>query len=118
MTKTLIGWAEESLVPDKKVSLPGQFYERISEYVESEITATAMAIQSGEEKAIIISCDMTSTNGRLLQAIRENFAKMTDEVSPEYIIVGATHTHTSVGYEAGRGALSPNVAIYSEFVPE
>lgn len=32
-----IGWAEESLVPNKKVSLAGQFYERISETVESEI---------------------------------------------------------------------------------
>ena len=40
MGKFLIGWAEESLVPDKKVSLSGQFFERISEYVESEITAT------------------------------------------------------------------------------
>lgn len=118
MTKTLIGWAEESLVPDKKVSLPGQFYERISEYVESEITATAMAIHAGDEKAIIISCDMTGINGNILAAIREKFSKLTNEVSPEYILVGATHTHTSVGYEAGRGALSPNVEIYSEFVPE
>ena len=41
-----IGWAEESLVPDKKVSLAGQFYERISETVESEICATAMAVES------------------------------------------------------------------------
>lgn len=37
--KLLIGWAEESLVPDKKLSLAGQFFERISEYVESEICA-------------------------------------------------------------------------------
>ena len=47
MSKILIGWAEESLVPDKKVSLAGQFYERISEAVESEICATAMALESG-----------------------------------------------------------------------
>ena len=31
MGKLLIGWAEESIVPDKKVSLAGQFFERISE---------------------------------------------------------------------------------------
>ena len=49
MEKVLIGWAEESLVPDMKVALAGQFYERISEYVESDITATAMAIDNGEE---------------------------------------------------------------------
>ena len=31
MSKLLIGWAEESLVPEKKVSLAGQFYERVSD---------------------------------------------------------------------------------------
>lgn len=30
MSKIYIGWAEESLVPEKKISLAGQFYERIS----------------------------------------------------------------------------------------
>ena len=40
----LIGWAEESLVPEKKVSLAGQFFERISQYVESQISVTAMAV--------------------------------------------------------------------------
>ena len=118
MTNILIGWAEESLVPDKKVSLPGQLYERISEYVESEVTATAMAIQSGDEKAIIISCDLASTNGDLLAGVREKFAKLTDEVDPKYIIIGATHTHTSIGYEVNRGAKAPDVAIFSEFFPE
>ena len=45
MSKLLIGWAEESIVPEKKVSLQGQFYERISNYVESEISVTAMAVE-------------------------------------------------------------------------
>ena len=40
MGKLLIGWAEESLVPEKKVRLAGQFFERISEYVETEISVT------------------------------------------------------------------------------
>ena len=46
MSRLLIGWAEESIVPEKKASLAGQFFERISEYVESEITVTAMAVES------------------------------------------------------------------------
>lgn len=29
-----IGWSEVNITPDKKVSLEGQFAERISEYVE------------------------------------------------------------------------------------
>ena len=56
MSKISIGWAENSIVPEnKKVSLAGQFYERISEYVESDITATAMAIEADGEQAIFVS---------------------------------------------------------------
>ena len=75
MTKTLIGWAEESLVPDKKVSLPGQFYERISQYVESEITATAMAVEADGEAMIMVSADLTSVPVYVLDLVREKFAK-------------------------------------------
>ena len=59
MSKILIGWGERSLVPDKKVRLAGQFYERISQYVESEITATALAIESNGDSMIMVSADMT-----------------------------------------------------------
>ena len=47
MNKVKIGWSEVSITPDKKISLLGQFAERISEYVEKPITVTAMAIECG-----------------------------------------------------------------------
>lgn len=74
-----------------------------------------MAVDSGEEKAIIISCDLTSINCLLASKIREKFALLTDEVDPKYIIFGATHTHTSVGYKAPKGFA---VDILDEFLPE
>ena len=95
MSKILIGWAEESLVPAKKVRLAGQFYERISQFVESEITATAMAVEADGEQLIMVSADMTSIPVYLMEMIRENFAALTDEVDPMKIMVNATHTHTS-----------------------
>ena len=55
MGRLLIGWAEESIVPDKKVSLSGQFFERISEYVESDISITAMAVEADGEQVEISS---------------------------------------------------------------
>ena len=95
MNELLIGWAEESLVPAKKIRLAGQFYERISEYVESEILATAMAVESGDEEMIVISADLGSIPEYLLKMIRQEFAKLCDEVNPEKLIIAATHTHTS-----------------------
>ncbi len=53
MGKFSVGWSEVSLVPNKKVTLAGQFYERIAEYVKSDITATAMAVESEGKNAIL-----------------------------------------------------------------
>ena len=94
--KLLIGWAEESIVPEKKVSLQGQFYERISEYVESEITVTAMAVSSGKQQLILVSADVCSANSGLLKMAREKFAKICPGVDPRNLVVAATHTHTSL----------------------
>ena len=114
MEKVLIGWAEESLVPNKKVSLAGQFYERISDHVETDITATAMAIEGNGQKAIIISCDVANITALLAKRIREKFSKMTDEVDPKHIIFGATHTHTSIKYDTD---FSAAIKILNEFLP-
>ena len=95
MSKLLIGWAEESLVPEKKLKLQGQLYERISQYVESEISATAMAVESCGEYMIMVSADLTGIPEFLMEAIRENIARMTPEIDPMKVMVAVTHTHTS-----------------------
>ncbi len=100
MAKIIIGWAEKSITPDEKVSLVGQFYERISEYVETPLTATALAIVAGDEQCVMVSGDLTSASRNLLNDIRK---KLDDEgdldgLDTSKIIFGATHTHTSVSY--------------------
>lgn len=121
MSKFLVGWAEESLVPEKKVSIPGQFYERISEYVEDKISATAMAVESGDQQAIFVSCDLTGFGSTMVPAVRKEFAKLTDEVVPEKLIINATHTHTSVGFNLHNAAQGKSILgqnILEEFLPE
>lgn len=122
MNELLIGWAEESLVPQKKVRLAGQFYERISEYVESEIKATAMAVESCGEQMIMVSCDLTGVPDYLIKMIRDEFAKLCDEVSPEKLIACATHTHTSHTIanpfsDAERHILGNTREVLAEFMP-
>ena len=95
MNKLLVGFAEESLVPEKKIKLAGQFYERISQYVETEITATAMAVESDGEQMILVSADLPGIPAFLMTLVREKFAKICDEFDPMKIIIAATHTHTS-----------------------
>lgn len=114
MNKFLVGWAEESIVPGKPVNIVGQFYERISDKVETEITVTAMAIESGDEQMIAVSCDLTGISEELIALVREKFAAVNREVDPKNLIIGAIHNHTSVGY--GRGGWKTK-AILNEFLP-
>ena len=117
--KLLIGWAEESLVPEKKTRLGGQFYERISEYVESPISVTAMAVESADQQLILMSADLTSVGIHLLQQARDEFSRICPEVNPEALVLAATHTHTTLMLPSppNRNGFNSNAAIMEEFLP-
>ena len=92
-----IGWSEISITPDKKASLMGQFAERISQYVEKPITATAMAID-GDDQAVFVSVDINGISYNLVDAIRENLKNNTVGLDPLKVVFAATHSHTAPGY--------------------
>ena len=115
MSKFLVGWAEESIVPGKPVNIVGQFYERISDKVETEITVTALAIESGDQKMIAVSCDLTGISAELIRIAREKYVQLGGEVAPEKIFIGCIHNHTAMGYGTGK---SPTKDILNEFLPD
>ena len=98
MSNLKIGWAETSITPDKKISLYGQFAERISEYVEKPLTATALVIENGEDQAIFCSCDLAETTWNLVLAVREKLKDNGLGLDPDKIIINAIHTHTGPSY--------------------
>lgn len=121
MSRLLIGWAEESIVPDKKVSLAGQFFERISEYVESEITATAMAVESDGEEMILVSADIIKCDEELLALIRGKFEQYGMDIDSRKLMVAATHTHTSHVIRVkntNKFKIPSTTEILEEFLPE
>ncbi|MBR5339040.1 MAG: hypothetical protein IK150_03055 [Lachnospiraceae bacterium] len=93
-----IGLSEVSITPDKSISLVGQFYERISEYVETPITATCLVIEKDGEQMTQLSTDMTGITTDLLKAVRERVADVPG-MDPMKLMINATHTHTSHTYE-------------------
>ena len=102
MSALKIGWGEVSITPDKKISLAGQFAERISEYVEKPLTATALAIDSGDDQAVLVSCDISSICWGLLRSVRETLAGNTVGLDVNKIVLSAIHTHTGPKYAAQR----------------
>lgn len=49
MSKIKIGWVEVDITPNQKISLAGQFYERVSDVVESRLYVTAFALESDND---------------------------------------------------------------------
>lgn len=104
-----IGWASADITPDQPVLIAGQFHARVSEGIMDSVTATVLALESGEgersEKILLISCDLVSVNdgNRLRDSNGDNLRdvvrkKITDKIpalSPGQIMLNATHTHTA-----------------------
>ena len=95
MSMIKIGWAEVDITPDKKVALDGQFAERISQYVEKPITITALAIDSGDDQAIMCSVDLLMMKRQVVQEVRDRLAGNTLGIDPSKVMFSAIHTHTA-----------------------
>jgi hypothetical protein len=102
-----IGWAIEDITPKNPISLMGQFYPRISQYVQSPLKVTALAIESAnedgkKEQAIMISVDILHfKSGGLQDSVRILVKNQLPDFNVEYLILNATHTHTSFDPSSG-----------------
>ncbi len=98
MNSFLIGWSEISITPEKKCSLCGQFAERISEYVEMPITATAMAVSAGDEQMVLVSVDLLDVSDNLVNDLRNRLTVNTVGLNPMKVVWAAIHNHTGPSY--------------------
>ncbi len=94
-----IGWAMEDITPKDPVSLWGQYYERISEYVQTPLTATAVAVESSthhsNEQLIMISIDVVFMEGDLQESVRSMIKDRIPDFNIQNLILNVTHTHSS-----------------------
>lgn len=88
-----IGWAQTDITPERPVVIAGQFYARRSEGVLDRLTATAWAIESTDDHAVMVSCDLVTISDDLLRAVRGQLDQVTG-LDVNKVILNATHTHT------------------------
>ena len=94
MERIRIGWSSTDITPSRPVFLAGQLYLRVSRYVHDPITATALALEQGENIAVIVSMDTVAVPDFLRQAVAERM-RGKSELSMDHILLCATHSHTS-----------------------
>ncbi|MCK5684188.1 hypothetical protein KAJ27_08700 [bacterium] len=95
-----IGWAMEDITPDDPVLLYGQYYERISKYVQSPLKVTALAIESGDktgnkEQAIMVSMDVALTWIELQDSLKIIVKDKIPDFDVNKLFLNATHTHSA-----------------------
>ena len=112
-----IGWSEVSITPEKKVYLAGQFFERISEYVETPVTVTAMAMESDGEQLIICSCDLVGVGKALIDNVKKELSGI-DGLDSDKVIINATHTHTSMVCDDKKLSSGSTLEIFNRFLPD
>ena len=110
MSKIKIGWAEANITPNKKVSLAGQFAERISEYVEKPLMVTAMAVESDDDQMVMVSTDLAKVPYLMMMDVRKRLEGNDLGLDPMKVIISAIHTHTGPVFPGGqRSAMVQNV---------
>ena len=115
MNKIKIGWGEASLVPEgRKVTLVGQFYERISGEVETPIKVNALAIECGDDSVIFCACDLVGTPYSLLEDVR---AALPEGFPKDKLMLSAIHTHTSIGIGGRSDGLASIRAVLESYLP-
>ncbi|HHW30340.1 MAG TPA: hypothetical protein GXX20_01500 [Clostridiaceae bacterium] len=114
MGKTLnIGWSTKSITPyGRKVSLSGQFYERIASEVDYEITATALAMDNGDATVTWVSCDLCNMFEIMSEDVRELVKRKAPELKTGHIVCSVTHTHCSPYIKS-----APKAGIKSNYKP-
>ena len=91
-----IGWSQTNITPVKPTLMEGQMYMRCSQYVHDPLTATALALDNGEEQAIFVSMDMTEVPVHAFGRLREALAA--EGILFEQITFNVTHTHNSSSF--------------------
>ena len=90
------GWAETDITPNQKISLEGEFFERVTDEVETPITVTALAIESDGEQAIICSCDLVCITEELVDNVRQRIQSL--DIDKSKVIISCVHIHNSYTY--------------------
>jgi len=101
-----IGAYSISITPDKPVALWGQMNTRISNGIESPVTATVLALERREadqslERSIMVACDLVAIPKEALARTRELVLEKLPEFPVNKIFLSATHTHTGPVFTEG-----------------
>lgn len=88
-----IGFAQIDITPPLGTLMCGQLFEYRARGVESSLYATAMYLDDGKTRVVLVSCDVLMFTNETVQEIRRQAEKDTN-IPADNIIICVTHTHS------------------------
>ncbi len=98
MLKT--GFARLDITPPLGAHLAGYFHHRPADNILDPLYVSAVALDDGEKRAVILSIDNLGIKQDILFGIRDSIAKACDTVR-EAVYITCTHTHLAPGVFQG-----------------
>lgn len=111
-----LGWAQVDITPAEPVLVAGQFYARISERICDPLMATILAIETNDNQAVLVGCDLCVIPPEFLQQVRKQVRDRVPDLNTDMILMNATHIHTGPEIrlpdpESGTTASHPGVDL-------
>lgn len=94
--KLQAGAATSNITPWLGVTMPGSFHPRYGEDVHDELLAKALVIDNGDVRIAMVTCDLIAVPEAIANAVKARIEERCG-ISPECVMVNATHTHSGAG---------------------
>lgn len=116
-----IGTSEVSITPDRPVALEGAFALRISDGVESPVTANVVVLESRQadkvvEQSVMVSADLVHLPMEMVHAVRKKVATEIPGLDAEKIFISVTHTHQAPVVMRGNFVIPDGVMTIGEYI--
>lgn len=95
-----VGIGTADITPPLGVGMVGYYYPRLAKAVHDPLTAKAVIFDDGKTRAALIACGICHFDRKSVAIIRSNLAGL-NIVSPDRIVLCASHTHTGPEINAG-----------------
>jgi hypothetical protein len=106
------GTAAKNITPQTPLPLAGYFRFRVAKEILDELEVRALLFRQGEVWSAIVQFDLLTVSTELAEAFYREIADIA-ELSPENMIVTATHTHTAPVVSSARPGFNPDYLAFA-----
>ena len=90
------GWAAKDITPyGRRVNLFGQYYDRMTQELESRLMVTVLLLQNENSTLIWAACDLLGISKLFVSDVKKAIVKKAPHICTDNLILSATHTHTA-----------------------